>query len=297
MNDERSLMAGINALRMGYTPKSRDNLDQIVCPPWTRRDIGDMLAIRDSLNWLIGEVKSGYTITEELHGWTIRNIDALHVALNSKERGYLAKAGFNPNQPRVPAGSSNGGEWTDGGSGSAGQQPAQPPRRNIIRELFGTRPAYGGQLPKPKALNVDKSVDYLRRNISPKQYGDGKCATNVANAIRAGGIPLGRPATRHSEGASAPWALDYGPVLEDVGFSAVAASDASGLYPPKGYTPQKSDVAVIQPIKGQNPAGHMAMYDGTQWISDFKQHRDIWPNYSYQKNGSAFVIYRHDTQE
>ena len=151
MNDERSLMAGINALRMGYASNNHDNFDQIVCPPWTRRDIGDMLDIRKGLDWLIAEIKSGYTLTEERHGWTIRNIDALHAALNRKELDCLAKAGFNPNQPRVPAGSPDGGEWTDGGGGSVGSRPTQKPRGNIIGELFGIRPAYGDTLPKPNS--------------------------------------------------------------------------------------------------------------------------------------------------
>ncbi len=31
-----------------------------------------------------------------------------------------AKAGFDPNQPRVPAGDSDGGQWTDGGGGGGG---------------------------------------------------------------------------------------------------------------------------------------------------------------------------------
>jgi hypothetical protein len=32
----------------------------------------------------------------------------------------LERSGFNPNQPRVPAGRSNGGQWTSGGSGGGG---------------------------------------------------------------------------------------------------------------------------------------------------------------------------------
>lgn len=32
---------------------------------------------------------------------------------------YAAKANFDPNQPRVPAGNTDGGQWTDGGGGSS----------------------------------------------------------------------------------------------------------------------------------------------------------------------------------
>lgn len=107
-----------------------------------------MLDIRDGLDWLIAEMKSGYMLTEERHGWTIRNIYALHTVLNIKERDYLTKAGFNPNQPRVPAGSSDGGQWTDSGGGSVGSRPTQKPRspREIARHLRSANP----ELMQPK---------------------------------------------------------------------------------------------------------------------------------------------------
>ena len=38
-----------------------------------------------------------------------------------KREYYARKAGFNPNQPRVPVGNSDGGQWTSGGGGSATQ--------------------------------------------------------------------------------------------------------------------------------------------------------------------------------
>lgn len=129
MNDERSLIAGLNALRMGYAQKDISNPDPIICPPWTRRDVGDMLMIRDGLDWLLAEIKAGFMLTEERHGWTIRNIDAVNAALEKKEGDFLAKAGFNPSQPRVPAGSSDGGQWTDGGGGGSSGSPS---RENTI---------------------------------------------------------------------------------------------------------------------------------------------------------------------
>lgn len=51
---------------------------------------------------------------------------------------FMAKSGYNPNQPRVPAGNADGGEWTSGGGGAgavlndaasryrAGGNPAKP---------------------------------------------------------------------------------------------------------------------------------------------------------------------------
>jgi hypothetical protein len=38
------------------------------------------------------------------------------------------------------------------------------------------------------------------------------------------------------------------------------------------------------------------MHDGEQWVSDFKQERQIWPNNTYQQNGADYEIYRHENR-
>ena len=63
-------------------------------------------------------------------------------------RGALAKANFNPSQPRAPEGSTDGGRWTDGGALSASRTGG-----------IGTRL---GQKVKPHVL----SGENLRRNIA-----------------------------------------------------------------------------------------------------------------------------------
>jgi hypothetical protein len=48
----------------------------------------------------------------------------LHASVVEAKHAQLArafKAGFNPNQPRVPAGNSDGGQWTGGGGGGQTQ--------------------------------------------------------------------------------------------------------------------------------------------------------------------------------
>ncbi len=40
---------------------------------------------------------------------------------------------YDPNQPRIPAGRNNGGEWTDGGGSGAGRVSAPLPRRNPLQ--------------------------------------------------------------------------------------------------------------------------------------------------------------------
>lgn len=76
-------------------------------------------------------------------------------------------------------------------------------------------------------------------------------------------------------------AKDYGISLERAGFSEVL----------QGSTIQAGDVAVIQPYPGGNPSGHMAMYDGIIWISDFRQ-RSMYPGPGYRRTQPSFKIYR-----
>lgn len=77
------------------------------------------------------------------------------------------KAGFNPDQPRVPAGNSDGGQWTSGGGGSSEttdvssqrrqadeRQPQIPDKRpstakernRVIKEVARALPKAGGRL-------------------------------------------------------------------------------------------------------------------------------------------------------
>ena len=77
-----------------------------------------------------------------------------------------AKAGYDPNQPRVPAGSSDGGQWTDGGGGGgssssgrvrvAGRGTAL--MRGLLKSLFG---------PKPKAPQASKTPEFLIQRSAP----------------------------------------------------------------------------------------------------------------------------------
>ena len=64
---------------------------------------------------------------------------------------YAAKANFDPNQPRVPAGNTDGGQWTDGGGGSSsgGQserirlaQNDPPDRESMFRISHGHAGAF-----------------------------------------------------------------------------------------------------------------------------------------------------------
>jgi type VI secretion system secreted protein VgrG len=82
---------------------------------------------------------------------------------------------------------------------------------------------------------------------------------------------------------------DYGPFLEKAGFEALS---------PNGYNPQAGDVAVIQTAEGLPNAGHVEGYDGSQWVSDYKQPNgpygpsSIYPGSKYTNAAPSYVVYR-----
>ncbi|CAD6549255.1 CHAP domain-containing protein [Paraburkholderia metrosideri] len=97
------------------------------------------------------------------------------------------------------------------------------------------------------------------------------CAQYTREAIQAGGIYLARTNL----------AKDYGSSLVNASFYEVQGE------------PQAGDVVVIQ-ATGMHTSGHMAMFDGQIWISDFKQMRGFYPGHEYRTNRPAYKMYRHD---
>jgi cell wall-associated NlpC family hydrolase len=99
----------------------------------------------------------------------------------------------------------------------------------------------------------------------------GQCARYVREAVEAGGISLSRT----------HYAKDYGRNLENAGFARVSGA------------PQRGDVVVIQPAPG-HPAGHMAIYNGNIWISDFRQRNGFYPGPAYRSARPSYQMYRHN---
>jgi len=121
--------------------------------------------------------------------------------------------------------------------------------------------------------DVDKAVLYLTDNAQPKSQGE--CARYVRHAIQAGGCPT------YIHPASAK---DYDSFLPKLGFKSVSLTD---------YKPVKGDVIVIKPPQNQSghEHGHIAMYSGKKWISDFAQ-RDMYGGSIYRKKGTEYTLFR-----
>lgn len=132
----------------------------------------------------------------------------------------------------------------------------------------------GGGIGSIMRLATDKFATHLRSKAVDKSRG--KCVLYVRLALRAGGANLGK----HPEHAK-----DYGPVLRRIGYSEIAVEN------PATYKFMKGDIVVIQPYTGGSKSGHIAAFDGTQWISDFVQ-RDFWSGPQYRKHKPTHAFYR-----
>ena len=119
--------------------------------------------------------------------------------------------------------------------------------------------------------DVNKAVTHLKNHAEPSSKG--YCGKYVREAIEAGGIRLIRKNS----------AKDYGSSLNTAGFTEYSS------VPPGGY--KAGDIAVIQAPDSKQPNGHMQMYSGTNWISDFVQ-KSFWAGPSYRSNTPSFKIYR-----
>lgn len=118
---------------------------------------------------------------------------------------------------------------------------------------------------------VENAVAYIKSKAYPKYSEDkcGNCARAVRLALERGGIDT----RNHPNDAK-----DYGPYLMKWGFKVVS---------PENYTPQVGDIRVFQALK-EGAAGHIDMYGGDTWYSDYKE--GDYPGRRYKN--VPYVIYR-----
>lgn len=120
-------------------------------------------------------------------------------------------------------------------------------------------------IPNNTKGNVDKSkitpyCNYVTNHANPKPTG--YCSKSVRIALQQCGVPV-----KHTKQAK-----DMHRPLMNVGFKQL----------PLNTQPQVGDICVLNAV-GRHIDGHIAIWNGTQWVSDFKQKglnvwRDIPPN-------------------
>ncbi len=117
--------------------------------------------------------------------------------------------------------------------------------------------------------NKHAAISHIR--LHARSGSISQCAQYTREAIAAGGVRID----------NTPMAKDYGGPLERAGFREV----------PPGSTLLAGDVVVIQPYPGGRQYGHMAMFDGSTWYSDFRQNT-MYPGPGYRASHPAYKIYR-----
>lgn len=148
---------------------------------------------------------------------------------------------------------------------------------NIYDSLLGTVSQQSNTKTNIGNFNLDAAVTTLHNNIDtnlktgkpkdPNKSGH-MCARAVRMAMEAGGLSTeGRP----------NYGGEYGSFLKKNGWTEV------------NDTPQKGDIAVTKP-HGTHRGGHISMYDGKQWVSDYIQ-RDKFVYSS--ANDSNTTVYRY----
>ena len=192
-----------------------------------------------------------------------------------------------PTTPALPgtAGTSGGGSGNAGptagasnssAGGGASAGTASGTTGDSAPEMSYFNPPVSGATPAPE---FDPAAAASAATAAAGTSPGGNCGTAVRAALQAGGITV-QPTNS---------AKDFGPNLEAAGFEAVPATEGS-------YVPQVGDVVVFQNTTG-HPHGHVQIYNGSHFVSDFVQNDPFWPSSSptsaWKTNKPSFTVYRH----
>lgn len=124
----------------------------------------------------------------------------------------------------------------------------------------------------------DNSRAIAMLNANARSHSKGLCAMYVRSALEGGGVPtFGFPGN----------ACEYFDFLPRLDFKEIATHKS------KKYEPKAGDIMVFAAQKGHR-SGHIAMYNGKMWVSDFKQPKGIWVARVYQDNPNYKVYRRKD---
>ena len=96
----------------------------------------------------------------------------------------------------------------------------------------------------------------------------GRCALYVRKALQEAGYQFTSQASAY---------MYANGTLASAGFTRISSDN---------YVPQVGDVVVFNRTS-KNPHGHIPIYDGRQWVSDFRQ-----PNFSPYRNHNGYSVWR-----
>ena len=101
--------------------------------------------------------------------------------------------------------------------------------------------------------DINRAVDYISKHTNSNSVG--LCARYVADALQHGGFKFTRQPSAymyHTNG-----------IIRDLRFNQIGRPD----------NPQKGDI-YVQDRTDSHPDGHIALFDGRNWCSDFRQKTD-----------------------
>ena len=128
-------------------------------------------------------------------------------------------------------------------------------------------------------VDIKKFTKHLRDNVALMPPGKGRCGEYVRKALQAGGANF--------NGSNPGTGKEYGPTLLRLGFHEIIVAN------PDTFNFMPGDIMVMEPYeKSTNNAGHVAGYDGRNWISDFIQN-DYWAGPRYRKERPKNAVFRY----
>lgn len=132
-------------------------------------------------------------------------------------------------------------------------------------------------------FDVEKAVSTLISLASATTQS--KCALHIRLALDAGGVMI-RPTIGQAK--------LFNPVLERYGFKNIRLTKGVLIdnQDCRRYKPELGDIAVIPNVPGGRSEGHIAMFTGEFWYSDFKQ-IDMWGGPLYRQVSPDVAIFKY----
>lgn len=135
----------------------------------------------------------------------------------------------------------------------------------------------------PGSIVAEKAGEIARENAEPKSTGS--CARYVRTALEKAGYeePPGRPLSAYQYETTG--------FINKYGFNKVDAGN------PLTFKPKPGDISITKAFNNHKH-GHIAIYDGKNWVSDFKQNSiSIYRDLPTQNAEDYISIYRDSTKE
>ena len=178
----------------------------------------------------------------------------------------------------APAGNVAASSDTTGSSSASGTSEAAASNQTSQTTPASAPPAGqqqdNGSVSAQK-IDKNKIVHTMDKNAHGSNTYNGNCASACRKGLQAGGvnIPINNG---HYPNANEYWS--------------VLLKNGASVVPSKGYDPQSGDVVVFEGGgPHSHPNGHIAIYDGKQWVSDTRQ-TQMAPNRLGYPGG--YTIYR-----